>query len=177
QFIDRKGRWIFLEAARQLLKENDEFAFVWISNSKPSFEDLEKTKSYNLGENFIFITADQIGTEHIDLFKLLRQADVFALSSYLEGLPISILEAMALGVPTISTNINAIPEAVKHLETGLLIEPGDADGLRSAILLLKNDTSLREKLSVQGKKYVLENFDEAVVAKIAIERYTKSLQK
>jgi glycosyltransferase involved in cell wall biosynthesis len=177
QFIDRKGRWIFLEAARQLLKENDEFAFVWISNSKPSSTDLEKAKSYNLGENFLFITSDQIGTAHIDLFKLLRQADVFALPSFLEGLPISILEAMALGIPTVSTNINAIPEAIKHLETGLLIEPGNPDELKEAILLLKNDLVLREKLSIQGKKYVLENFDEAVVAKIAVERYINSLQK
>ncbi len=45
QFIDRKGRWIFLEAARQLLKENNEFAFVWISYSKRSSTDLEKAKS------------------------------------------------------------------------------------------------------------------------------------
>lgn len=177
QFIDRKGRWIFLEAARQLLKENNEFAFVWIANSKPSSTDLEKAKSYNLGENFLFITSDQIGTAHIDLFKLLRQADVFALPSFLEGLPISILEAMALGIPTVSTNINAIPEAIKHLETGLLIEPGNPDELKEAILLLKNDLVLREKLSIQGKKYVLENFDEAVVAKIAVERYINSLQK
>lgn len=177
QFIDRKGRWIFLEAARQLLRENEDLAFVWISNSKPSFEDLEKAKSYNLSENFIFITSDQIGTEHIDLFKLLRQADVFVLPSYLEGLPISILEAMALGIPTVSTNINAIPEAVRHLETGLLIEPGDTEELKNAILLLKNDSSLREKLSIQGKKYVLENFDETVVAKIAVEQYISSLRK
>ncbi len=108
---------------------------------------------------------------------MLRQADVFALPSFLEGLPISILEAMALGIPTVSTNINAIPEAIKHLETGLLIEPGNPDELKEAILLLKNDLVLREKLSIQGKKYVLENFDEAVVAKIAIERYINSLQK
>lgn len=177
QFIDRKGRWIFLEAARQLSKEREDLAYVWISNSKPTFEDLEKARGYNLGENFIFITSDQIGTEHIDLFKLLRQADVFALPSYLEGLPISVLEAMALGIPTVSTNINAIPEAVKHLETGLLIEPGDTEALKNAILLLKNDSSLREKLAIQGKKYVLENFDETVVAKIAVERYINSLQK
>jgi glycosyltransferase involved in cell wall biosynthesis len=176
QFIDRKGRWIFLEAARQLSKNNNEFAFVWISNSKPSYEDLEKAESYNLGRNFVFITSDQVGTEHIDLFNLLRQADVFALASYLEGLPISILEAMALGIPTVSTNINSIPEAVKHLETGLLIEPGDTCGLKDAILLLKSDHSLREKLSIEGKKYVLKNFDETVVAKIVVKHYINSLQ-
>ncbi len=177
QFIDRKGRWIFLEAARQLSVESDDFAFVWISNSKPSVEDFEKTKSYNLGEKFLLITSDQIGTEHVDLFKLLRQADVFALPSYLEGLPISILESMALGIPTISTNINAIPEAIKHLETGLLIEPGNSGALKDSILLLKNNPSLREKLSIQGEKFILENFDETKVAKIAVERYIASFKK
>ena len=74
----------------------------------------------------MFLSSDQIGTEHVDLFKLLRLADVFALPSYVEGLPISIIEAMALGIPTISTNINAIPEAIKHLETGILIEAGNS---------------------------------------------------
>jgi len=175
QFIDRKGRWIFLEAARLLANKHDDLAFVWISNSKPSVEDLEKAKNYNLGENFMFITADQIGTEHVDLFKLLRQADIFALPSYLEGLPISILEAMALGIPSISTNINAIPEAIKHLETGLLIEPGRVDELKAAIRLLKNDAPLREKIAIQGKKHVLKNFDEQTVAKTAVKRYLKSL--
>ncbi len=175
QFIDRKGRWVFLETARRILKEYDEFAFVWISNSKPSAEDLEKAKTYNLRENFVFITSDQIGTKHVDLFKLLGQADAFALPSYLEGLPISILEAMALGIPSISTNINAIPEAIIHLETGLLIKPGDVGELKAAILLLRNDPLLREKLAIQGKKHVLKNFDEQTVAKIAVERYLKSL--
>jgi len=177
QFIDRKGRWIFLEAARQLSEESDDFAFVWISNSKPSIKDLEKVKSYNLSAKFLLITSDQIGTEHVDLFKLLRQADVFALPSYVEGLPISILESMALGIPTISTNINAIPEAIKHLETGLLIEPGNSGALKDSILLLKNNSSLREKLSIQGEKYILENFDETKIAKIAVERYIESFKK
>ena len=176
QFIDRKGRWIFLEAAQKLLKDNKNMAFVWISNSKPSSEELEKANGYGLGENFIFITSDQVGTEHIDLFKLLRMADVFVLPSYLEGLPISIIEAMALGIPTISTDINAIPEAIIHLETGLLIEPGNSDALMNAILKLKNDKTLRTKLSKKGREYALEKFDERVVAKIALETYQESFR-
>ncbi len=124
-----------------------------------------------MGENFRLITSDQIGTEHIDLFKLMRLADLFALPSYLEGLPISIIEAMALGIPTISTNINAIPEAVKHLETGWLIEPGNSDLLVEAVQTLKDDECLRNKLSRNGQRFVLENFNEDVVAKIALESY------
>ncbi len=84
---------------------------------------------------------------------------------------------MALGIPTISTNINAIPEAIKHLETGLLIEPGNSGALKDSILLLKNNSSLREKLSIQGEKYILENFDETKIAEIAVERYIESFKK
>jgi len=176
QFIDRKGRWIFLEAAQKLLEDNKDIAFVWISNSKPSAEELERTESYGLGKNFTLITSDQVGTEHIDLFKLMRLADVFALPSYVEGLPISIIEAMALGIPTISTNINAIPEAVKHLETGWLIEPGNSEALVNAVQTLKDDQNLRSELSKKGREYVLENFNEKVVAKIAVESYLEAFR-
>lgn len=177
QFIDRKGRWIFLEAARELLKTDEDIAFVWISNSKPSAEDLAKAQSYGLGDNYVFLSSDQVGAEHIDLFKLLRLADVFALPSYFEGLPISIIEAMALGIPVISTDVNAIPEAVKHLETGILIKPGESAALTNAVQLLKDDESLREKLSKAGRTFALENFEEKAVAKIAVESYINSFER
>ncbi len=51
QFIDRKGRWIFLEAAKKLLESNKDITFVWISNSKPDAEELEKAENYGLGDN------------------------------------------------------------------------------------------------------------------------------
>ncbi len=175
QFIDRKGRWTFLEAAKNLAKTNDDVAFVWIANSKPSPEDLKKAETFGLGDRFRFITSDQVGDEHIDLFKLLRLADVYALVSFREGLPVSLLEAMALGIPSISTDVNAIPEAVRHLETGWLIEPGDTEALLEAFQTLKNDGSLRDKLSENGRQHVLRNFNDHVVAKIALEAYKKAL--
>ncbi len=175
QFVDRKGRWTFLQAAQQILKSQKDIAFVWISNSKRSNEDIERILTYGLGENFVFITSDQVGSEHLDLFKLLRLADIFALVSFQEGLPISLLEAMALGIPSISTNVNAIPEAVKHLETGWLIEAGDSDHLVRAIEKLKADSDLRSKLALNGREYVLANFNEKVVAQIALKGYRDSL--
>lgn len=177
QFIDRKGRWIFLEAGRELLKVNDDIAFVWISNSKPSTEEFAKAESYGLGENFIFLSSDQIGSEHVDLFKLMRLADVFTLPSYLEGLPISIIEAMALGIPTISTNINAIPEAVKHLETGILIEPGDSEALKNAVQILKDDKKLRDRLAQSGREFALKNFDEKTFVKLAVASYIEAFER
>ena len=177
QFIDRKGRWIFLEAAQKLLKKKSDAAFVWISNSKPNDEDLRKAESYGLGENFVFITSEQVGKERGDLFNLMRLADVFALPSFVEGLPISMLEAMALGKAVVSTNINGIPEAVKHLETGWLIEPNDVDALVEAIETLKNDEALREKLARKGSEFVLKNFDERIAAQTAWQSYEESFSE
>jgi glycosyltransferase involved in cell wall biosynthesis len=176
QFIDRKGRWTFLEAAKKVAQNVEDIAFVWISNSKPSAEDLRKAEEFGLGEKFILITSDRVGKERMDLFKLFRLADVFVLASFVEGLPISLLEAMALGIPSVSTNINAIPEAVKNRETGMLIEAGDSDALTEAIKTLKTDEKLREKLSKNGREHVLKNFDEREVARIAIAAYKDSLR-
>jgi glycosyltransferase involved in cell wall biosynthesis len=174
QFIDRKGRWVLLDAAKKITEIDNEIGFVWISNSKPSVEDLQKTENYGLGDNFRLITSDQVGKERIDLFKLMRMADIFALPSYIEGLPISLLEGMALGKPSISTNVYAIPEAVKHLETGILIEPGDSSALAEAILQLKNNKELSEKIGKSGREFVLKNFDEREAAKIAFQTYKES---
>lgn len=177
QFIDRKGRWIFLKAAQNLLEKNqgrNEMAFVWISNSKPDKEDLQKVESYGLGENFVLITSDQVGKERDDLFDLVRLADVFALPSFVEGLPISMLEAMALGKPVISTKINGIPEAIKHMETGWLIEPGSAAALVEAIDMLEKDQVLRAKLAETGSRFALENFDERIAARTAWQSYKES---
>ena len=111
------------------------------------------------------MTSEQIGAKHIDLFKLLLTADIFALPSYLEGLPISLLEAMALGIPSIASDVNGIPEAIKHLETGYLIKAGSAVGLASAVRQLKDDETLRAKISKNGREFVLKNFNEMLSLK------------
>ncbi|MDH3493513.1 MAG: glycosyltransferase family 4 protein [Acidobacteriota bacterium] len=171
QFIDRKGRWTFLEAARQVSAERDDIDFAWVSNSPLSPEDAARVESYALGNRFNLIDSEEIGAVHTDLFKLVRTADVFVLPSFVEGLPISLLEAMALEVPCVSTRVNAIPEAVIHDETGCLIEAGDSGGLAQTIVRLKGDPELRKRLARAGRERVLRKFNEKEVAKVALERY------
>lgn len=174
QFIDRKGRWTFLETAEKLLQETRELAFVWISNSVLTAEERERIKSYALGDGFFLIKSEDVGTEHLELMKFLRLADIYALPSLVEGLPISLLEAMALGIPSISTDVYAIPEAVKDGETGLLIEAGNSDALAGAIKKLKNDEVWRKKLGRTGREWVLENFNEKKVAEIVFQSYMEA---
>lgn len=175
QFIDRKGRWVFLEAARRIVNDHDDAVFVWIGPNKPDEEETARIVSFGLENAFYFIKSSDIGSSRIDVLSFLRATDVFALPSLWEGLPISILEAMALRVPTISTRVNAIPEAIIDGETGLLVEPGDGAGLAEAIIRLKNDSKLRQYLSNWGRVAVLRDFDERETSRIAVEAYEKAL--
>jgi glycosyltransferase involved in cell wall biosynthesis len=174
-FIDRKGRWVFLEAARRVLQSDPDITFVWLTPQLPSSEDEKRISEYGLGEKFRLVLSADLGSERLDVLTFFRIADVFTLPSYVEGLPIALLEAMALERPSISTNVYAIPEAVKDNETGLLIEAGDAAALADAILRLKEDQALRRRLSETGRSFVIANFDERDAAATAIAEYEEAL--
>lgn len=77
---------------------------------------------------------------------LLRKTDIFVLPSYAEGMPMSILEAMAYSVPVVVTPVGGVPEIVLDGETGLLVMPGDLDALCEKIALLIENVEYRNKL-------------------------------
>ena len=176
QFIDRKGRWVLLEAARKAAQIDGDLVFIWVTPAMPNKEDCERIAQYGLGDRFRLILSASLGEGRRDVLRFFRIADCFALPSFVEGLPIAVLEAMALGIPSVSTNVFAIPEAVKHEETGLLIEAGDSDQLCKSILRAKNDRALSSRLSDEGSKFVLEHFDERMSARIAIEGFEACLE-
>ncbi len=89
----------------------------------------------------------------------LRAFDVFALPSYAnEGVPQSIMQAMACGCPVVSTPIGSIGEIVEHGKTGLMVPPRDVDALRGALSALKDDPALRLSLSAAGLAMARERF-------------------
>lgn len=171
QFIDRKGRWIFLEAAEKIAAGRSDIAFVWLMPHLPNEEDSQRIAKYDLRGSFFPVLSRSVGSDRLDILSFFRIADAFALPSYIEGLPIALLEAMALGIPSISTNVYAIPEAVKDRETGLLIPAGNSDALKESILALREDAELRNRLSETGRDFVMKNFDEREAARIALAAY------
>lgn len=92
-----------------------------------------------------------------DVPQLLGAADIFVLSSLLEGLPLALLEAMAAGVPTIATAVGGIPEVIEEGKSGLLVPPADADALASALQHLLNDpqrqAALRQHAQARFHQY------------------------
>jgi colanic acid/amylovoran biosynthesis glycosyltransferase len=96
-----------------------------------------------------------------------RESDVVAAPSKIgrqgrtEGIPNVVIEALGHGRPVITSRVSGIPELVRDGETGLLIEPGDIDGLAAALKRIKNDPELGERLAAEGRKAVEADFDLA----------------
>jgi glycosyltransferase involved in cell wall biosynthesis len=87
-----------------------------------------------------------------DVVTLLRASDVFVLSSYLEGMGTSILDAMAAGLPVVATRVGGIPEVVTDGETGLLVPPRDPAALAEALARLADDAALRASWGARGRQ-------------------------
>lgn len=91
--------------------------------------------------------------------RIFKSCDIYVLPSYNEGLPGSILEAMAVGVPIISTPVGGIPEAVLENRNGFLINPGDVDTLYEKIVALGQNKDLRETMGMESQKIIKEKFE------------------
>jgi glycosyltransferase involved in cell wall biosynthesis len=112
-----------------------------------------------------------------DVAELLATADVFVLSSRSEGLPVSILEAMAAGLPVVATSVGGVPEVVVDGDTGLLVPPGDPSSLAAAIERLLADPALRRHLGEAGRRRITEHFDLASVQRAHLDLYRRALTR
>jgi glycosyltransferase involved in cell wall biosynthesis len=88
----------------------------------------------------------------------MRAADVVVQPSLAEGLPLTVLEAMACGAPVVATNVNGTPEALLDGETGLLIEPDDSGDLAAKVSALLDDPARRARMGNAGRDRVERHF-------------------
>lgn len=112
--------------------------------------------------------AQLLGERH-DVAELLTECDVFVLSSVAEGMPLTVLEAMAAGLPVVATKVGGIASLVEPGRTGTLIAPGDPDVLAEALYPYVDDERLRHAQGEAGRARVVERFSLPVMA----SAYTK----
>lgn len=175
QFVDRKGRWDVLNAATSVLKESPDSVFIWLMPEPMDEMTTSQVNKYGLGNSFRPILSRSVGSNRLDILSFFTIADIFVLPSYIEGLPIALLEAMALGIPSVSTRVYGIPEGIIDDVTGILIDPGSPDQLADAILRLSREKNFRDNVAAKGREHVLTNFDETKVAEIVRTAYERSL--
>ncbi|MAQ19588.1 MAG: colanic acid biosynthesis glycosyltransferase WcaL [Sandaracinus sp.] len=101
----------------------------------------------------------------------LLYADAFAMASFMEGLPVVLMEALAMEVPVIAPRVAGIPELVEHDQSGLLFAPGHWAELATQLQRLLGDEALRRRLAEEGKRRVVAEFDIHRAVRPLLERF------
>lgn len=113
----------------------------------------------------------------VDVDGLLKASDIFALPSYREGLPRSVIEAMATGVPVVATDIPACRELVTEGETGLLVPVRDGSALAAAIAALAADAGLRQGMGERARQAATAQHDERLVLERQLMTFRRSVPR
>jgi len=148
----QKGFEYFIQAAARIseMEPLSRFVIVGEGHLRPELE--RQARALGLEEKLIFTGFRQ------DVRIVFADLDVFVLSSLLEGLPMVLLEAMAMQCPTVATNIDGIPEVLTHGETGWLVPPRDISALTNGIVTLLRDQDLTRQLGEQARRHVAQYF-------------------
>jgi glycosyltransferase involved in cell wall biosynthesis len=87
----------------------------------------------------------------------------------MDGIPVSLMEALYVGIPVVSTSISGIPELIKNGKEGFLVEPAEVEQLSNAITTLLKDEEIRKKMAEEGKKKIEKNFNLHVEVQKLVE--------
>jgi glycosyltransferase involved in cell wall biosynthesis len=130
-------------------------ARLWLVGDGPERPGVEaRVREFGLGDRVQFL-----GTRK-DVGRLLHAADVFLLTSVSEGIPLTVIEAMAAGLPVVATDVGGLREVVADGATGLLAPAGDDDALAERILRLAGDPEPRRRMGAAGRARAKALFDE-----------------
>jgi len=161
RLCEQKGQLILLEAVRHLRSQGVHFDLVLAGDGEMRSELEEQITLYGLKTQVRitgWISSQQVQQE-------LLAARVMVLPSFAEGLPVVIMEAMALGRPVISTTVAGIPELVRHGLDGWLVAPGDVEALADALAqALHNGVQRLQDMGRDGRRRVMVRHDIDVEA-------------
>jgi len=154
--VENKGHHVLLTAFRSLAAINPNLELLIIGDG-PMRRALEETsREFGIASRVVFTGVVS------DVPKILAAVDVVVLPSiYREGLPISVLEAMCLAKPVVTTTVGGNPEVVDEGVNGFLVPPGDAAALTAKLMLLIEDKELRKRMGAAGRLKYKEKFTEA----------------
>jgi len=148
----QKGFKFLIEAAAKIVRKHPNVYFFLAGQGKLESELKKQIECSGIENNFILLGFIE------DIHPLLKNADVFVFSSLYEGMPNSILEAMAHGMPVISTNVNGVQELIDEGINGLTVPPGDSESLFDALEYVFSNEKELDKLGQNAKAFVDEHF-------------------
>jgi len=147
-----KGQEILLRAMPAILADEPNARLVVIGDGPDRAKLKQRTTELGLDGYVTFTGQIQ------DVYSALRAIDVVAMPSQREGLPYTLLESMAMGVPVVASSVGGLAEVIQHCENGVLVRPGDAQALAEAINSVLSDELLTETVT-QGGLELIKTYD------------------
>ena len=167
RLIQRKGFDCLIKSIAEVAKNTDKDFHVEIVGDGPLRSELSNLAiKLNVSKRVILsgsVPYDQLPEKY-------RQADIFVLSSYAEGMPLVVLEAMASGLPIIATNVQGIDELVKHGINGYLFKPSDNQALSHYLVELIKNSDTRLKMRQESLK-IIQKYGWINITKEYLEIY------
>lgn len=151
----QKGHVFLIRAMKNLIHQGYELELRLAGDGPRKQELINLAHELGISDRVVFlgfVTEDEVIRE-------LQDSDLFVLPSFVEGLPVSAMEAMAVGVPVISTNIAGTSELIEDGKTGLLVRPSDSEAIADAIIRMINDYDFRLSAAELGRRKVVDEFD------------------
>ena len=161
RLVYEKGIVNLLEAARILSNKGYSFKYLLVG---PLEENSKKLNKDILSQYEDIV--DMLGSRN-DILNLLETADAFVLPTFREGFSRVLLEAAAVGLPIISTNVTGVKDFTRHQKEAILVEPKNSEALANAMLKIATNTELADKLAENALKHVklfsLENVSKQYI--------------
>ncbi|MDX1412680.1 MAG: glycosyltransferase family 4 protein [Candidatus Promineifilaceae bacterium] len=174
RLVQEKGVLELLQAARIVHNSIPEVHFLIIGpidEEKSDAVSPEMAEQYGVSEFCIFT-----GVRH-DIPNLMALMNVLVLPSHREGFPVVPMEASAMGIPCVVTDIRGCREAVEHNRNGLLVPLGNVEALAAAIEKLLCDKKLAQRMGSEGRKMAEKRFNEQIVFANVKNEYGRFLEK
>jgi L-malate glycosyltransferase len=171
--VDHKGQRYLIEAMKHVLRKIPDARLVIFGEGELRGALERQIKDLKLEKHVLLPGFRE------EVLRLMKSADVFAMSSVTEGLGSTVLDAMAMRLAVVGTRAGGIPEAVVHGQTGLLVPPRDPKSLAGAIVRLLNDQAQRQRMGEAGHARVSEHFGVGQLLRgtlAAYERIADSLR-
>jgi glycosyltransferase involved in cell wall biosynthesis len=171
RLIPQKGIEYFLMAASEVLKTFPTLLFGIVGEG-PHRPALERSmKDLGIERNVVFTGPRS------DMPNIYASFDVFVLPSLEEGMPMTVLEALASGLPVIATKVGAVEKLVFPNQTGILVQPGEAAGLAAALISLIGNPELRVRLGQNGRSLVQNEHSSSVMSQRYLRLYQELLNE
>ena len=162
RLVRKKGFDVFVDACGILKRRGVTFEAVIVGKTGEHEIEIKKRIARHELDNYMHLAGPMSQKELLDEY---QRATAFCLPCRIledgdrDGIPNVLAEAMACGLPVVSTAVSGIPEIVTNNINGLLVPPDDPEALADALLRLNNDPALAQQLSLRGRKVVQERFD------------------